>query len=155
MKIKKMVEKDLPMVYQMFEEVFNKEDEKLARNAFEYHFKAKKVGMDDGRRYWTAKVDGRIVGVIGIVITIKNQCWLSWYCVKKAYQKRGIGHALFQHALKMAKKLNVRYFYVETGTLPTFRQAIEIYKEYNFKPKFRIKDYWKKRDHLIVLSRKI
>jgi len=149
-----MKEKDLVRVKRIINEIFNKYDRISARHALEFHFKAKKVGIDDGRRLWVAESNNELVGFVGLVSTIQGIFWLSWYGVKKKYHGKGIGKALFEFVLDEAKKQKAKILCIEAGSAPMFKKANEMYKRYGFKEKFRIKDFWSKGDDLILFVKK-
>lgn len=88
--IRKMYEKDLSVVKKITKEVFNKSDAKKAIDTFLFHFKAKKIGIDDGRIYWVYIKKNAIVGFCGLHC-IKKHFAVSWFGVKKrGFNQRGL-----------------------------------------------------------------
>lgn len=76
-------------------------------------------------------------------------------CKKKRFQSKGIGKRLLDYVVKQAKKMSARIIYVESGSLPMFKKANNLYKGFGFKPVFRIRDYWDDGDDLILFVKRL
>lgn len=155
MQIGRMSVKDLSRVEKILPEIFAiKRDIVASRNTLRFHFIAAQRGIDDGRRFWIGMLGRQIVGFVGIVKGIKGICWLSWFGVRKKFRGHGFGNALFEHALKQAKRLGARTMCIETGISPAYGAANALYKSFGFKETgITIKNFWNKGDDLVILKK--
>ena len=118
-----MRKEEIQKVSKIIDEIFNKYDKVSAKNTIKFHFKCKESGIDDGRKYWVAEVNKKIVGFIGSVNTIQSVFWLSWFGVKKDFQGKGIGKKLFEFFLNEAKRRKAKVICIEAGSAPMFKKS--------------------------------
>lgn len=103
--------------------------------------------------YWVAESrDGRLLGIIGLYSPrwIGSQTlYLGWYCVRPDMQGKGLGKALFEHALQEATHLGARAIMVETSPDPV--STVTIYVRLGFVPVCTVPDYWEDGSPLLLM----
>lgn len=151
--IRRMKFEDIGKVSQIIEEDFKKYDAKDCEDTIEFHFKCHDVGIEDGRKYWVAEADGKIIGLIGWVNTVEGVFWISWFCVAKNYQGHGIGTELLTFLTDRIKERGADMICAEASSLPMFEAADKMYEDFGFEEKFRIDDYWADGDDLILYAK--
>lgn len=154
-KIRQFRKADLNAVIKMSADIFNKEDRRTVKKDMIFEAELKKVRIRDNWTYWVAETGDKMVGFVGIIDSKAGCPWIAWLGVRKQDQRKGIGKQLLEHVITYAKKRGAKRLCVEGGTLPMFKKANNLYKKYGFKEKFRIKNYWCKGDHLIVMCKNL
>lgn len=154
-KIRQFTKKDKDALIKILDDIFNKEDSRAAKKDIIFESELKKDRIRDDWVYWVAESGRNLVGLVGIVDSKAGSPWIAWLGVKKSHQGKGVGKKLLEHAIAEAKKRKAKQLLVEGGTLPMFKKANSLYRKYGFKDKFKIKDYWCKGDHLIVMCKKL
>lgn len=102
------------------------------------------------------RINNKIVGFVGLSNRTHFQYALDWFGVDMKYQGKGYGSMLLKYAITQAKRLKAKILYVEGGTLEEFEKSHKLYKKFRFgKLPLRIKDFWGKRDDLILFIKKI
>jgi ribosomal protein S18 acetylase RimI-like enzyme len=156
LKIRQFRKKDSDALIGILDDIFNKEDSRSAKKDIIFETELKKDHIRDDWTYWVAEVDKKMIGFVGIIVYSKSKSsWISWLGVRNKFQGKGVEKKLLEHAIKETKKTKAKNLLVEGGTLPMFKRANNLYQKYGFKDKFKIKDYWCKGDHLIVMSKKL
>ena len=61
------------------------------------------------------KVKG-IIGIYELEGDYQDTMWIGWFCVHKKYRGRGIGVALLNYSIEVAKERGKRYFSLYTST---------------------------------------
>lgn len=155
-KIRQFRKKDSGALIRALDDIFNKEDSRSAKKDIIFETELKKDHIRDDWTYWIAETDKKIIGFIGIIVYSKSKSsWISWLGVRNKFQGKGVGKKLLEHAIKEAKYAKAKNLLVEGGTLSMFKKANNLYRKYGFVDKFKIKDYWCKGDHLIVMCKKL
>lgn len=153
--IREMIRDDLKKVNTIVGSVFNENDCKNAKNQIKFHFKCLENNIDDGTDYWVLEIDEEVIGFIGLENTKQDVSWIQWFAVLDEYQGKGFGDKLINYVIKTAKKENANLICVETGSLSMFGKSKNLYKKYGFTENFKIKNYWKENDDLILLSKEL
>lgn len=155
-RIRQFRKKDKSALIRILDDIFNQEDRRAAKKDIIFETELKKDHIRDDWIYWIAEMDKKIIGFVGIIVYSKSKSsWISWLGIRKKFQGKGVGKKLLEHAIKEAKKTKAKNLLVEGGTLPMFQKANNLYRKYGFEDKFKIKDYWCKGDHLIVMCKKL
>jgi GNAT superfamily N-acetyltransferase len=154
-KIRQFRKKDRDALIRILDDIFNKEDSRAAKKDIIFEAELKKDRIGDDWTYWVAESGGRFVGFVGIVDSKAGSPWIAWLGVKKSHQGKGIGKKLLEYVIMEVKKRKAKQLFVEGGTLPMFKKANNLYRKYGFRDKFKIKDYWCRGDHLIVMCKKL
>lgn len=92
-----------------------------------------------------------IIGLYSINDDFKDTYWLGWYCVDISERGRGIGKALLNYAIALARKRGKKYLCLYTSTDENEAKAQKIYEEYDF----FITKIIKKRGYKILYRKKI
>jgi GNAT superfamily N-acetyltransferase len=85
--------------------------------------------------YWTAIEDEQVVGLTGIYTTEedeKESSWLGWFCVDENHRRKGIGKALLNTVIDLAKQLGKKSFRLYTSTHADEDAAKEMYAKLGF-----------------------
>ena len=154
-KIRQFTKKDKNALIKILKDIFNAEDSRAAKKDIIFEVELKKDHIKDNWLYWVAEEGNKLVGFIGIIDSKVGAPWIAWLGVRKQNQGKGIGKQLLEYVIEEAKKRGARRLLVEGGTLPMFKKANNLYRKYGFVDKFKIKDYWCKGDHLIVMCKKL
>jgi len=77
-----------------------------------------------------AKESGKIIGCVGVRKIIGNAGELKRMYIQPAYQGRGAGKCLLEHALQLAKQSN--YSIIKLDTLSSMPAAMRLYKQAGF-----------------------
>lgn len=83
-----------------------------------------------------AKVDGKIVGTLSLVIfriPTGTRAWIEDVVVEETTRRRGIGKSLIMEALKRAYDLGAKT--VDLTSRPTRETANRLYKQIGFQPR--------------------
>jgi ribosomal protein S18 acetylase RimI-like enzyme len=87
-------------------------------------------------KYWVALNNKEeIVGIIGIYFRDcdpKDVLWVSWFCVKKQYRRKGIGGKLLNHVISYAKENNKTKFKIYTSNHDNEKNAQYLYEKFGF-----------------------
>lgn len=79
----------------------------------------------------TEKVLG-IIGLYSISKDFQDTYWLGWYCVDISERGKGIGKALLDYAINVAKKRRKKYLCLFTSTDKNEAKAQKIYDKNGF-----------------------
>ena len=115
-----------------------------------HHFKA----LD----YWVAEEGGEVVGVIGLynfVAWPERVAWLGYFAVKKTFQHKGIGSALYEKAEAVARERGVRIMCIFTSGDEEEGGSVEFYSGKGFQAAGRIPDFWGEGDDQIYLWKRL
>lgn len=88
-----------------------------ANATFRKHFAMRKLGLDDGRRYFVWMQDGSVAGVTGLHQYSwgpQENVWLAYFGVHPDFARRGIGSAMLGEMQRLAKDSHYRKFFIET-----------------------------------------
>jgi GNAT superfamily N-acetyltransferase len=107
----------------------------------------------DWMEYYVAKINNKVVGIIGLYTENDEDnktCWLGWFAVEPKFRGFKIGKKLLNFAIDEAKEREFETLKVYTYELKNYLTAIDLYK----KEGFEIIESDKK-TKLIVLEKKI
>jgi len=133
----------------------NSNEGRWAKNTIDFHFFCKQNNIDDGRKYFIAKLEGKIVGMSGLhnyQWGPEDITWLGWFAVLPQMQGKQIGLHLMNATIKAAKNLNYRKIFIETYSDDTFERARKFYSKYGFKESGKIEGYINKETDMVVFS---
>lgn len=77
----------------------------------------------------------RVSGIIGLYSTnddFQDTYWLGWYCVDMRQRGKGIGKALLDYVIDLARKREREYLCLYTSTDKNEAKAQKIYEAYGF-----------------------
>jgi ribosomal-protein-alanine N-acetyltransferase len=83
-----------------------------------------------GHPYVAAVQDGELVGYAGLVVAPPDEAWVNNMAVRRDYQRRGIGRALLEELLAIARRNGARHTLLEVAADNTPAQAL--YDSYGF-----------------------
>jgi len=160
-KLEPMKAEECEQVAKLIAASTNAEEGLWALRTLRNHFASKRVGIDDGRRYFTLKLykekaRKQIIGVIGLHHYSwgpNDVVWLGWLAVKPEYQRKGYGWYMLVTMLDKAAKLGYKRIFVETYSTKDYVKARAFFKKAGFYVAGKVKDYLGKGKHMIVLSR--
>ena len=83
-----------------------------------------------GHPYVAAVQDGQIVGYAGLVVAPPDEAWVNNMAVRRDHQRRGIGRALLEELLAIARRNGARHTLLEVAADNVPAQAL--YDSYGF-----------------------
>jgi ribosomal-protein-alanine N-acetyltransferase len=83
-----------------------------------------------GHPYIAAVQDGEVVGYAGLVVAPPDEAWVNNMAVRRDHQRRGIGRALLEELLAIARRNGARHTLLEVAADNTPAQAL--YDSYGF-----------------------
>ena len=83
-----------------------------------------------GHPYVAAVQDGEVVGYAGLVVAPPDEAWVNNMAVRRDHQRRGIGRALLEELLAIARRNGARHTLLEVAADNTPAQAL--YDSYGF-----------------------
>ena len=89
----------------------------------------KKYGLPNGRIY-LAYYNYRLAGCIALKKINLNECEMKRLYVREEFRGKKIGDILVKKIIEDAKKIGYSYMFLDT--LPFLKNAINLYKKYNF-----------------------
>lgn len=101
---------------------------------------------DDDRYYFTAILDGTVVGIAGFY-RVLDECMIMNVAVDDSYRRRGIADSLLSHLLNTARNDGCTFATLETAADNT--AAIALYKKNGFAQNGRRKGYYHGTDALL------
>ncbi len=142
--IKKMEEKDLPVVMQIEKESFaNPWSKTLFLNEIKDDF----YGV-----YFIAIKKGKICGYIGGWF-ILDELHITNLAVAKKYRKQGVATVLIKYLIKKARKGKISYALLEVRE--SNRAALKLYKKHGFVNIARRKNYYQKSKEDALIMKKV
>ncbi|MDX1444103.1 MAG: GNAT family N-acetyltransferase [Gammaproteobacteria bacterium] len=90
--------------------------------------------MDDAVTFWTARLDGRIVGCIALKLLDDSRAEIKSLCVDSAVRGEGIGKQLVSAVIDEARDRNLDALLLETGSMPFYAAARRLYADFGFEP---------------------
>lgn len=97
--------------------------------------------LDPAITFFTARRDGRVVGVAALRRLDAAHAELKSMHVAQAGRGQGIGRALVDHLLTVARDRGFERVSLETGTMPEFAPARRLYAAAGFQPSPPFGDY--------------
>jgi [ribosomal protein S18]-alanine N-acetyltransferase len=83
-----------------------------------------------GHPYVAAVQDGELVGYAGLVVAPPDEAWVNNMAVRRDHQRRGIGRALLEELLAIARRNGAKHTLLEVAADNTPAQAL--YDSYGF-----------------------
>ena len=83
-----------------------------------------------GHPYVAAVQDGEIVGYAGLVVSPPDEAWVNNMAVRRDHQRRGIGRALLEELLTIARRNGAKHTLLEVAADNVPAQAL--YDSYGF-----------------------
>ena len=83
-----------------------------------------------GHPYIAAVQDGEVVGYAGLVVAPPDEAWVNNMAVRRDHQRRGIGRALLEELLAIARRNGARHTLLEVAADNAPAQAL--YDSYGF-----------------------
>jgi ribosomal-protein-alanine N-acetyltransferase len=83
-----------------------------------------------GHPYVAAVQDGEVIGYAGLVVAPPDEAWVNNMAVRRDHQRRGIGRALLEELLSIARRNGARHTLLEVAADNTPAQAL--YDSYGF-----------------------
>lgn len=151
-----MLKNDKDAVIKLIADAMNENEGRWAKETIGFHFFCKENGKDDGRVYYVAKSDDKIVGISGLhryTWGPEDITWLGWFAVDPALQRKGIGYVMMEKTCQFAKKRGFRKIFIETYSDDTFSKGRAFYEKFGFKRAGGIKDYIKDGVDMVVYAR--
>ena len=138
--IEQMTSKDIDGVFE------------VEKNCFEHHWSKdafKKELNNEVARYLVAKLDGKVVGYVGIWF-VMDEGHITNVAVHSDYRERTIGDKLVDEMVKLCKENNLVAMTLEVRTSNTVAQ--NLYRKYGFKMAGIRKEYYSdnKEDAIIM-----
>ena len=138
--IEQMTSKDIDGVFE------------VEKNWFEHHWSKdafKKELNNEVARYLVAKLDGKVVGYVGIWF-VMDEGHITNVAVHSDYRERKIGDKLVDEMVKLCKENNLVAMTLEVRTSNTVAQ--NLYRKYGFKMAGIRKEYYSdnKEDAIIM-----
>tara|TARA_Y100000310_G_scaffold128407_1_gene127592 strand:+ start:6920 stop:7429 length:510 start_codon:yes stop_codon:yes gene_type:complete len=136
----------------------NENEGRWAKETLEFHYSCQENGKHDGRLYYIAKLDGKVVGITGLHRYIwgpEDVAWLGWFTVDSEFQRLGIGHEMMERTCEIAKQKRFRKILIETYSSDDFLKGRNFYEKFGFKRVGQIKDYIEDGTDMIVYGRNL
>ncbi|MEM4267609.1 MAG: GNAT family N-acetyltransferase [Candidatus Woesearchaeota archaeon] len=132
---------------------FRKKEIKELKNSLEYAFK------NEGE-YYKAKCyveNGSVKGVVvyGETYLTTATYDIYWIIVDPYEQGRGIGSRLLKHAEKKIIERGAKIIILNTSSKKSYRAVRKFYEHRGYKIEARIKNYYRKRDDLLIYVKRI
>jgi ribosomal-protein-alanine N-acetyltransferase len=83
-----------------------------------------------GHPYLAAVEDGQVIGYAGLVVAPPDEAWVNNMAVRRDHQRRGIGRALLDELLVIARRNGARHTLLEVAADNAPAQAL--YDAYGF-----------------------
>ena len=83
--------------------------------------------------FWTVWDADRIIGCGAIKELSTEQAEIKSMRTKDSYRRKGVASMLLQHILNEAKQRSYHRISLETGSMPFFEPARNLYRKYGFK----------------------
>ena len=83
-----------------------------------------------GHPYVAAVQDGEVIGYAGLVVAPPDEAWVNNMAVRRDHQRRGIGRALLEELLAIARRNGARHTLLEVAADNVPAQAL--YDSYGF-----------------------
>lgn len=157
MTLEKMTIADVDEAVELVRLAMNADEADWARESMGFHFGCAGHGLDDGRVYYLAKVEDRIVGLVGLHRYIwgpPENVWLGWFAVAPDCRRAGIGRRLMQQVETLARQQGYKKLFVETYDHPTFTQARAFYASVGFSHVGNIENYLPDGSTMLVFCKK-
>jgi len=127
-----------------------------AKATFRKHFALRKLGLDDGRRYFVWIEDGHVAGVTGLHQYSwgpEENVWLAYFGVHPDFARRGIGSVMLGEMQRLATERRYRKFFIETHGAN--ERAHRFYRSQGFREVGSIADYNPDGAPMIVFAKEL
>ncbi len=103
----------------------------------------------DSMKYFVGKVDGEVIGLIGVYTERDDKsqsAWLGWFCVDENFRGLGYGKNLLDFAiLQVKEKKSLKLYCYDSKE---YEVALAMYKKYGFSE-------YKREDNYIYLEKRV
>jgi [ribosomal protein S18]-alanine N-acetyltransferase len=108
--------------------------------------------LASGNHYVAVVEDDAVIGYAGLVVAPPHEAWVNNMAVRRDHQRRGIGRALLEELLRIAREHGVRHTLLEVAADNTPAQAL--YDAYGFETIAVRKNYYQaSRTDALVMRR--
>jgi len=148
--------RDCEAACELIATAMNDAEARWARQTFDFHFKCKRNGLDDGRIYFTHSAGSQIIALVGLhhyAWGPDGNVWLAWFAVHPDFQRQGIGSRMLAFIEDQARNRGFRKLFVETYTHPDFDNARRFYQASGFQHAGDIHDYLPGGDDRLVYAK--
>ena len=97
--------------------------------------------LDPSVTFFSFRLDGELLGVGAIKRLDAEHAELKSMHVAESARGRGVGAAILEHLLQVARQRGVRRVSLETGTMAAFESARSLYRRAGFSPCEPFADY--------------
>lgn len=148
-----LAEADAPEIVALIERAMNADEARWAERTLRFHFFCQSQGEDDGRSYYVATLDDKIVATTGTHHYSwgpDDVVWGGWLAVEPDLQHQHVGLFACLEMAKIIKARGYRRFFVETYSSPEFERARGIYEQYGFERCGSVASYLSKDVDMVV-----
>lgn len=156
--IQEMHAGDIDPVCALVAAAMNPAEGSWARQTFDFHFKCRRHGLDDGRQYFTCRAQGRLLAITGLhhyAWGPKENVWLAWFAVHPDSQRQGIGRSLLNELEQRARASGYRKLFIETYDHPDFAKARQFYVACGFERVGEIGRYLSGDENMLVYMKSL
>lgn len=148
MKIRKLVQRDVPQVIKLLHEVWPD----LTISHLKKHFSKKERAKDNNG--FVAVDNNKIIGFIGFSIGYFNDSdFLDWIVVEKDHRGKGIAEILIREFEKDAKKRKVKRIF--STTILKNKPAMNMHKKLGYNQVGYVWHIWEEGDKEIFFSKRL
>lgn len=142
-------------VARLIGQAMNPSEGEWAARSFALHYFLQSQNVHDGRRYFVATAEGRVVGITGLHCYEwgpPDVTWMGWFAVAKEFHGCGLGAFLMRETIDVAKTLGYRKLFVETYSSNEFARARKFYEKFGFVEAGHVKEYISETSDMVVFS---
>ncbi len=156
--LEKMTANHIDEAVELVRLAMNPDEADWARESISFHFGCSDHNLDDGRSYYLARIESRVVGLVGLhryVWGPPENVWLGWFAVHPDHHRTGIGRGLMERTEQLALEQGYRKFFVETYDSSTFEKARAFYTSMGFTQTGRIENYLPDGSTMVVFCKQL
>jgi len=127
-----------------------------AKQTFDFHFKCKDHGLDDGRVYFTSYSEARMQALAGLhhyAWGPPENVWLAWFAVHPDHQRQGVGSHLLESLETLARARSYGKLFIETYDHPDFDKARRFYEARGFRLAGGVSGYLSGGEDMVVYTK--
>lgn len=154
-----MEEEDVDVVAHLITVAMNPDEGEQARETFAFHFRCRRIGLDDGRTYYVVPAEkSGMQGIVGLHRYMwgpPENVWLAWFAVDPKLRGTGLGKILMEHVVQRASELGFARIYIETYSTPEFADARTFYQAKGFVPAGIVSSYLPTGGDMVVYAKEL